>query len=166
MTWGELFGYFVTLLLMLVGVAGSFIPGIPGPPLVLAAAVAHKLVFGADGASVTVLVVMTLLTLLSLALDFVASLVGAKKLGATWLGMTGAVVGGVAGLFMGLVAVIVGPFVGAVVFELLGGRKLEEAGRAGVGAMVGLLAGTLGKLACAIAMTGLFAVSVLLNQGP
>lgn len=166
MTWGEWFGYFVALLFMLVGVAGSFLPGIPGPPLVLLVAVAHKLWFGADSASVTVLIIMTALTLFSLVLDYVASLVGAKKLGATWWGMTGAVVGGVVGIFMGWVAVIFGAFVGAVVFELLGGRKLEEAGRAGVGAMIGLLAGTLGKLACAIAMMGLFAVSVLLNQGP
>ncbi len=161
MNWEFWLGFMLALGVMGVGVAGSFLPGIPGPPLVMVAAALHKLYFGAASVSITVLVVMALLMILSLVLDFVASLIGARKLGATWLGMTGAVIGAIAGLFLGIVAVIIGPFIGAVLFEMMGGRKFEEAGRAGLGAVVGMLAGTLGKTACAIAMTGLFAISVL-----
>lgn len=154
----------VVLLVMGVGVIGSFIPGIPGPPLVLAAGILHRLMFGEASASITVLIVMTVLMVFSLALDYVAALVGARKLGATWRGVVGAAVGGIVGIFLGPVALILGPFVGAVLFEMFGGRKFEEASRAGVGAVLGLLAGTLGKLACAIAMTGLFVVSVFMNS--
>lgn len=163
MSLAEWTGLLLTLLVMLVGVAGSVLPAIPGPPLVLAAAVGHKLIFGPAGASVTALLVMGLLMLLSLAFDFAASLIGARRLGATWRGVTGAAAGAVAGLFLGPVALVVGPFVGAVLGELLGGREFKEAGRAGVGAVLGFLAGALGKVACALAMTGLFLVSVLMN---
>lgn len=163
MSVAEWAGLLATLLVMLMGVAGSVLPAIPGPPLVLAAAVAHKLIFGPAGASLTALVAMGLLMLLSLAFDFAASLIGARKLGATWRGVAGAAVGAVAGLFLGPVALVLGPFVGAVLGELLGGREFKEAGRAGVGAVLGFLAGALGKVACALAMTGLFLLSVLLH---
>ncbi|MCP5524952.1 MAG: DUF456 domain-containing protein [Verrucomicrobiales bacterium] len=153
----------MVLLVMGMGIAGSFIPGIPGPPLVLMAGIVHRLMFGEASASITVLIVMTVLMVLALVLDYVATLVGARKLGATWRGVVGAGVGGIVGIFWGPVALILGPFIGAVLFELLGGRKLKEASQAGLGAVLGLLAGTLGKLACAVAMTGLFLVSVLMN---
>ena len=120
MSAGEWVGLLLALLVMLAGVAGSIVPALPGPPLVLAAALVHKLWFGAASASGTVLWVMTALMLLSLALDFAASLVGARKLGATWRGVLGATVGGVVGLFFGPLALILGPFVGAMLFELLG----------------------------------------------
>lgn len=164
MSAGEWIGIGVTLLLMLVGVVGSVLPGLPGPPVVLLAAIGHKLWFGEASASVTVLVVMALLMIASLALDFVAGVVGARKLGATWRGMAGALIGATIGIFLGPVALVAGPFVGAVLFELAGGRRLEEAGRAGIGAVLGLLAGVVGKLACAVAMTGLFVVSVVVNS--
>jgi uncharacterized protein YqgC (DUF456 family) len=160
---GEWAGLLLALLVMLAGVAGSIVPALPGPPLVLAAALVHKLWFGAASASGTVLWVMTALMLLSLALDFAASLVGARKLGATWRGVLGATVGGIVGLFFGPLALILGPFVGAMLFELLGGRDFKEAGRAGLGAVLGFLAGALGKVACAVAMTGLFLGSVLMQ---
>lgn len=164
MSFGEWMGLLTVLLVMGVGVAGSFLPGIPGPPLVLAAGIVHRLIYGEASASITVLIVMAALMVFSLALDYVATLVGARKLGATWRGVVGAGVGGIVGIFLGPVALVLGPFVGAVLFEMLGGREIKEASRAGLGAVLGLLAGTLGKIACAIAMTGLFAVSVLMNS--
>lgn len=163
MSFVEWMALLAVLLVMGVGVVGSFLPGIPGPPLVLAAAIVHWLIYGEASASITVLIVMALLMVFSLALDYVATLVGARKLGATWRGVVGAGVGGVVGIFLGPIALVLGPFIGAVLFEMLGGREIKEASRAGVGAVLGLLAGTLGKLACAIAMTGLFLVSVFMN---
>ena len=157
----QIIGLALTLLVMAVGVAGSVLPGIPGTPLVLAAALIHKWIFGAAGADWPVLIVLAGIMVLSLVMDFGATWFGAKKLGATWKGILGAVVGVIVGLFFGVPGIIIGPFVGAVAFELVGGRDLGAATKAGMGALIGLLVGTLGKFACAVAMMGLFAVEVV-----
>jgi len=157
----QIIGLILTLLVMGIGVAGSVLPGLPGPPLVLAAAIGHRLYFGDTGASTLILAIMGALMLLSLGLDYLASIYGAKKMGATWRGVTGAVVGAVIGLFFSLPGIILGPFVGATALEMLGGRKWPEAARAGLGAVVGILVGAVGKLASCVAMVALFVVSVL-----
>ena len=90
-------------------------------------------------------------------------MVGAKKLGATWRGIVGAVVGGLVGMFFSLPGIIIGPFLGALVFELIGGYKLKSAAKAGGGAVLGLLAGAVGKFAICVLMMGLFAGNVILR---
>src|SRR4051794_19800802 len=99
---------------MLIGLIGSIVPGLPGTPLVLVAAVGHRLYFGSTSASNAVLVTLLLLTIFSLVLDFVASVFGTKKFGATWLGAVGAVIGGIIGIFFALPGIILGPFLGAM----------------------------------------------------
>ncbi len=146
---------------MLIGLIGSVVPVLPGTPIILVAAIGHRLYFGAAGASTLVLACMTALTLFSFLLDYLASMYGAKKLGATWRGVTGAVIGGMVGIFFNIPGIILGPFVGAVLFELIGGRQIKHATKAGVGATLGLLAGAVGKLAICVAMIALFAVNVI-----
>lgn len=146
---------------MLIGVAGCLIPVLPGTPILLAAAVGHRLFFGDAGPSILVLVILTLLTIISLIFDQLASMVGAKKLGATWKGVTGAVVGGLVGLFFSLPGIILGPFIGATLFELFGDREFRDALKAGVGATLGLLLGVVGKVAVSMVMMLMFSWSVV-----
>lgn len=157
----QMIGLGLALGLMLLGTAGSLLPGIPSTPLVLGAAVLHRLWFGEQGAGWLALAVLVVLTLLSLLLDYLATMYGARKLGATWKGVTGAVLGVMIGVFFGLPGIILGPFLGALVFEWLGGQQLRKAARAGGGAVLGLFAGALGKTACCLAMTGIFFASVV-----
>jgi hypothetical protein len=161
MTAEQIIGLSLALLVMLGGLVGSILPGIPGTPLVLAAAIGHRLYFGAASANNWVLGSLVALTLLSFAFDYLASMLGAQKLGATWRGILGAVVGGLIGIFFSFPGIIIGPFAGALLFEMAGGRKLKPAAQAGLGAMLGLLAGAVGKLAICVAMIGLFAASVI-----
>ena len=161
MTVEQIIGLIVALLVMAVGVAGSILPGLPSTPLVLAAAIGHKLYFGPTGVGWVVMTILAVLTTLSLVMDYLASIYGAKRLGATWRGAVGAVVGGLIGLFFSFPGILIGPFLGALVFEMAGGRNLHESSRAGLGALLGLLAGTLGKLACCLAMSGLFVMDVV-----
>jgi uncharacterized protein YqgC (DUF456 family) len=160
----QIIGLIVALVLMCVGVAGSILPGLPSTPIVLIAAVAHKLYFGPTGAAWWVIAVLAVFTALSLVIDYLASVYGAKRLGATWRGAVGAIVGGLIGLFFSLPGILLGPFIGAFLFELAGRRTLKEASLAGVGATLGLLAGALGKLFCCIAMMLLFTVNVILRS--
>lgn len=151
------------MLIMVIGLIGCLLPILPGTPILLAAAIAHKLYFGDASASILVLVILTVLTLLSLIFDQLASMVGAKKLGATWKGVTGAVVGGLVGLFFGLPGIMIGPFAGATLFELFGDREFRDALMAGAGATIGLLFGAVGKVAVSVVMMLMFTWSVIAN---
>ena len=166
MTTEQIIGLALALLLMVVGILGSILPGLPSTPVVLAAAVGHKLYFGETGAAWWVIGVLAGITVLSLVIDYLASVYGAKSLGATWRGMLGAIVGGLIGLFFSLPGIILGPFVGAVLFEMAGGRDVRESSRAGLGALIGLLAAAVGKVACCVAMAGLFTVNVIYRSVP
>ena len=98
-TWEEIIGLSLALIVMLVALVGNVVPGIPGTPLALIAAVAHRLYFGQSSVNNTVLFVLILLAAIALVFDFLGSALGAKKFGATWRGVVGAVVGGIAGWF-------------------------------------------------------------------
>ena len=161
MTTWEIIGFALALLVMLVGTAGSILPVLPGTPLVLGAAVVHRLIFGPTGASWLVLGVLAVLTLGAFLLDYAATAYGAKKLGATWRGVLGAILGALVGVFFSLPGIVLGPFFGAMVLEMLGGKEWQPAAKAGVGAVLGLFLGGVGKLAICGSMMALFAISVL-----
>jgi hypothetical protein len=164
MTTGEIIGLSITLLVMLIGLAGSILPAMPGPPLVLIAALGHRLWFGQHSVSGLVLFGLVALTMFALALDYFASMYGAKRFGATWRGVLGAFIGGLVGIFFSLPGIIVGPFLGALVFELMGGFEIDKASRAGLGATIGVLAGVIGKCIISVVMIALFTVSVILRS--
>lgn len=164
MSFEQILGLIFVLLIMGVGLAGSVLPGVPGPPLIMAAAVGHRLWFGQASVSTPVLVALAGLMVGSLLLDYVAGLVGARRMGATWRGVLGAAMGALVGLFAGLWGILVAPFLGATVGELMGGRDFRESARAGLGAVLGLIAGTVGKVACSAAMIGLFVASTVLRS--
>ena len=165
MTTEQIIGLVLALAIMCVGLAGCILPGLPGTPIILAAAIGHKLYFQQTGVGWLIMTLLVTVTLFSIAVDYLASMLGAKKLGATWRGAVGAGVGALIGLFFGPVGLLLGPFLGAVAFEMVGGRNLNESSRAGLGAVLGLLAGAVGKLACGIGMTALFVVNVVYRSG-
>jgi uncharacterized protein YqgC (DUF456 family) len=160
----QIIGLSLALIVMCIGLVGSVLPGIPSTPLVLLVAIGHRLWFGGAGASNLALITLGLLMVVSLVMDYLASMYGAKRLGATWRGVLGAVVGGLVGVFFALPGIIVGPFLGALLFELMGGRDWKPAARAGLGAVIGLFVGAVGKLACCVAMMALFAFSVIMQS--
>lgn len=164
MTAVEIIGLVMTLLVMLLGLIGSIVPALPGPPVVLLAAFAHRLCFGEHSASGLILLFLLALTAASLILDYVATMYGAKRFGATWRGVLGAFVGGFIGLFFNLPGIILGPFLGAMAFELMGGYKWSQASRAGLGATLGVFAGVIARCAICVVMMGTFTVSVILRS--
>ena len=161
MSWEQIIGISLTLLIMLVGLIGSVVPVLPGTPVVLIAAIGHRLYFGEASISNFFIVVLVLLTGVSLVLDFIASTLGAKKFGATWRGMWGAVIGGIVGLFFSLPGIILGPFLGAMILEMTGGKEFKIAAKAGAGAVVGLLLGVVGKFSICVMMIALFATNTI-----
>lgn len=148
--------WIIGAILTVTGLSGLLLPIVPGAPLLFLG-----LLFGAWAEDFNYIGVWTLLLLAGMAVltyvvEFTASILGVKKYGGSKRAMIGAAVGGVAGLFLGIPGILLGPFVGAVVGELSMQRSLDEASRAGFGTVVGLAIGVAGKLAIGIAMIGLF----------
>ena len=154
---------FVTLaiLLVLVGILGTVIPGLPGAVLVLAGLYWLAWLDGFDRLGAGTIILLVILTLASYAIDLLATAVGARRFGASRRAVVGAFVGTVVGLFFGLPGVVIGPFVGAVVGEFAARGLLNDATRAGLGAWLGILVGTVVKLALIFVMVGLAAVAFL-----
>ena len=153
----EVLWWVVALLLVGVGLAGSVLPALPGVPLVFAGLLVAAWAGNFEQVGAFPLVVLGLLTLLSFGIDFAATALGAKRVGATKLAVLGAALGSFAGVFLGLPGLVLGPFVGAVAGELLSHGQVQQATRAGLATWMGLLFGTLVKLALVFTMLGLFA---------
>ena len=149
--------YLLAALLVLGGIAGSVLPALPGVPMVFAGLLVAAWAGDFTRVGVVTLVLLGLLTLASFAIDFAATALGAKRVGATKLAVVGAALGTLAGLFLGIPGLILGPFAGAVAGELLSHGQVQQATRAGVATWVGLLFGTLAKLALVFTMLGVFA---------
>jgi uncharacterized protein len=156
MTDQSLILWILAAILTVSGLAGMLLPFIPGAPLLFLG-----LLFGAWAEKFRYIGIGTLLILAGMAaltylVEFAASILGVKKYGGSLRAMTGAALGGIVGMFLGLPGILLGPFVGAVIGELSLQRSLGQASRAGFGTVVGLAMGVAGKLAIGIAMLGLF----------
>jgi uncharacterized protein len=147
----------ITVLLFSAGLIGSVLPMLPGSPLILLGAFIYA--WYTDFTVITwgVLLILFALTLLSQMVEYLATIIGAKKYGASRWGIAGAVAGGLIGFFAGgVLGIIAGPFLGALVGELLYGRTIGTSMKIGFGTLVGFIGGAIGKLIIALAMVGVF----------
>ncbi len=153
--------YVVAAVLILVGLAGTVLPALPGLPLMFAGMLVAAWADQFRQISGWTIAVLALLTLVSIAVDVAATAMGAKRVGASKLAMLGAALGTLfGGIVFSIPGLILGPFIGAVAGELLHGRELRHASRIGMGTWIGLALGTALKLALAFAMLGIFALAI------
>jgi len=132
-------------LFLLLGFLGCILPVLPGAPLsylgILLLHFTSKVQF-----SIEFLIFWAMMVILVQILDYAIPIWGTKKFGGSKSGIWGSMLGLIVGLFFGPVGIILGPFVGAVLGELLAGRNKAEAFRAGFGSFVGFLLGTISNL--------------------
>jgi uncharacterized protein YqgC (DUF456 family) len=153
----ELFWWGLTLVLMAFGLIGTVLPVLPGTAIILGAAIMHRIMLGpAKSLGWSSIALLVLLTLVSYAIDFAGGWLGARRFGATRWGAFGALAGAIVGVFFGLPGLLLGPVVGALTGEIIGGMKLIDAGRASWGALLGNLAAMVSKLLIALAMVSWF----------
>ena len=148
--------------LILAGLAGTVLPVLPGTLLVWGGVVLGAWIDDFTRVGVTTLVVVTVLAVLAWGLDYVAGLMGAKKVGASKLALLGAAAGTVVGLFMGLVGVLFMPLVGAAAGEYLARKDHTRAVKVGVATWVGIMVGLIAKVVLAFIMVGIFLASLLI----
>ena len=152
----------ITLALMLVGLAGTVLPLLPGTTIILAAAILHHYMLGAERSvgwwTISGLIA---LTLLSYALELISGALGAKWFGATRWGAIGGIIGAIVGLFFGIIGIIVGPIAGVLLGEVLGGKELLPASKASWGTLLGTTAGMIGKFLISVAMIAWFLLATV-----
>ncbi len=141
----DIFLIILAAICLLLALAGSVLPMLPGPPLAYAGILllhfTDKVQF-----TCTQLWVWLLLVVVVQALDYVTPMLGTKYFGGTKWGNWGALAGTLLGLFFMPWGILVGPFVGAVAGELLGDKDWRYAFKSGIGSLVGFLLGTVLKL--------------------
>ena len=146
------------LLFMLIGVLGSFLPVLPGPPvswiglllLYLTKTVENDWWF---------LGITLVVALIVVALDYVIPVVGTKKFGGSRSGMIGTTIGLLIAIFfpiLGIFGIIIWPFLGALAGELINNAESDKALKAAFGSFLGFLTGTFLKFVIAIIYFGFF----------
>ena len=157
--------YLVGSLLVLVGLAGLVLPVLPGILLVFAGLAVAAWADGFARVGAWGLATIGGLALAALAVDFLASLLGARRAGASGLAVAGAGLGALVGLLFGVPGLILGPFIGAVVGELIARRDLMRAGKVGLATWIGMVLGGVTKVILAFMMIATFAAFYLLSGG-
>lgn len=153
----DTFLFIVAFCLVVVGLIGSIVPGIAGPPFSFLGLLAI-LFTTTHPVSTAMLIVTGVLCLIITVLDYVMPVWGTKKFGGTKAGTRGSTVGLIVGLLVTLffpisfIAVLVGPFIGAYIGEKSNGTPDNLALRSAFGSFVGFLAGTFIKVVYAIVM--------------
>lgn len=147
----------VTLLIS-AGLAGLVLPALPGPLLLLAGLWIAAWAEDYNYVGMTTLIILCTLALVASLADYVAGALGARRYGASARSIWGATWGALIGLFFGLPGLLLGPFVGAAIGEWSTLRNVTAAGRAGLGATIGLVLGIAAKLALGMSMLGVFVI--------
>ncbi len=157
----ELFLIIIGFILIIVGLAGCIIPGLPGPPLSYLAVILQQLRPGENPFTTRFLIIWGLVTLSVSLLDYLLPIMGTKKFGGSRQGVYGSVAGLLIGLFFfPPLGIIIGPFLGAFLGEMVSGKQARDALRAGFGSFIGFLTGTAAKLVVSGILTYHFLESV------
>jgi len=156
------------VVLIVVGIAGTVLPVLPGTVLVIAGIVWGAWLDGFTRVPVWVVVVCAVLGALAFATDYVAAAMGAKQVRASAWAVTGAAIGTVAGIFTGFIGLLFMPLVGAMAGEWFAQRQKTavhvvddaqhhtRALKVGVATWIGMMIGTAVKLALTFVMVGAF----------
>jgi uncharacterized protein YqgC (DUF456 family) len=149
--------YILSGILIFIGLIGTVLPVVPGIPLAFAGMLLAAWAGDFKEISLVTVIALGILTAASVAVDFFASLIGAKRAGASKMAMLGGALGGLIGfLVLNIVGLIIGPFIGVVAVEMFRGKTAREAGKIGLGTWIGMAVGMALKVGLAFTMLGIF----------
>jgi uncharacterized protein YqgC (DUF456 family) len=152
----DLFLVILAAFFMLLGIIGSFLPVLPGP---LTSWFGLLILHLTDAVPMnwTILIITLFFALVIWLLDYIIPAIGTKKFGGSKAGMIGTTLGLIIGLiFLGPFGIIVGPFAGAYIGELLNKSDSKTALKAAFGSFLGFLTSTFIKFIVAIIYLGLY----------
>lgn len=147
---------------LIIGLIGTLVPVLPGVGLIFGGILLYALYFGIETIGISTLLLLGGVTLFSIVLDYLAASYGAKTFGASSAGSLGAVIGGLIGLFvLNLPGLLLGVFLGAALTEWWIARQTAHGSlKAGFGAVIGFLGGTVLKLILGILLVVVFLMKI------
>ncbi len=154
----------ISSILILLGTIAIIIPYIPSVPIVFLGVLIYAIYTGFATISVTMIIIMFVLTLISIAISYFLMIYGSKYSGATKYGMYGAVIGILVGLIFspfGFVSILICPPLGTIIGEIIAGKKLLESSKSSLGTIAGLFLGTLINISIVAWMIFVFVKAVL-----
>jgi uncharacterized protein YqgC (DUF456 family) len=153
--------WIAAIALIMIGVAGTVLPALPGAVLVFGGIALAAWIDDFARIPVWLLLVLGALTIMASAVDYVAAALGAKRAGASRQAVIGAAIGTVVGILSGLWGLLFMPLIGAAIGEYLVQRDVRRAGKASIATWIGLLLGTVAKVAIVLTMIGIFVFALL-----
>jgi uncharacterized protein len=149
---------------MLIGLAGTILPVLPGIVLIYLTYVTYGFFTSWRHFGAQTLVLWGIVTVLSLFVDYYGAAIGARRSKSSLLAMWGSFAGAVIGLILfQLIGLIIGTFAGAVIGDLIAGRPAGQALKSGKAALLGFLAGSLIKVIIGLLMGGTFIYQVAIR---
>lgn len=152
----------IAISMILIGIVGTVLPALPGVLFVFGGIVLAAWIDEFTRIGGWVVGIAGVLALTGVAIDLACQLLFARRAGASKLGLLGAALGTVLGIFAGLIGLVFFPLIGAAAGEFISHRDALRAGQVGMATWIGLLIGTVIKLAIVFAMAGMFVLSLLL----
>jgi len=159
----EIVGMVVFIAVLILGIISPFF-GLPGTFIVVADTFIYGLATHFEKVTIRVVILLLVLAVVGEIFEFFSNIIGAKHYGASRLGLTGAFLGGIAGIFLGnsifpvfgpLLGGLIGAFGGAFFLELFRREGPKRAITAGLGAFLGRLAAISVKIFITILMVAL-----------
>lgn len=145
----------LAIVFLIIGIIGCLVPVLPGPPLSFAGILILHFTSFAEFRP-ELLIILGIIAVVVAVFDYVVPIWGTKKFGGTKYGIRGATIGLLVGLFLGPAGIIIGPFLGAVIGELIYKDDFRYAIKAGFGSLIGFMAGIGIKLAASLIITFYF----------
>lgn len=154
-----------SLLLVVLGIAGSFLPIIPGPITSWLGLFVLSYAKSIDISTVFLIVTFTI-ALLIFVLDYIIPAIGTKRFGGSKSGVIGTSIGLIVGLLSPIpFGIIIGPFIGALIGELMHKNDVNRATKAAFGSFLGFITSTFLKFIVAVIYFGLFISKVIAQSG-
>ena len=157
---GDILLLILGISLILLGIAGSILPVIPGPPLSFLGLLVLRFTDFVEPSGLenfdNKLWIFAFVAILVVLLDYIVPVWGTKKFGGSKAGAWGAAIGVIIGLFFAPLGLILGPFLGAFIGEMITGKDQKDSLRAGFGSLIGFLFGFALKLSVSFLMAFYF----------
>ncbi|WP_299102230.1 DUF456 domain-containing protein [uncultured Winogradskyella sp.] len=156
----EIFLVLAALLLIILGIVGSFLPILPGPLTSWAGLLVLDFTDGVE-MSQTFLIATLVFAIFIYILDYIIPAIGTKRFGGSKAGMIGTTLGLIIGILSPIpFGIIIGPFIGALIGEMIHRNDIDKALKAAFGSFLGFIASTFMKFVVAIIYLGFFIVKL------
>ncbi len=146
-----------------LGLCGIIVPVLPDTILIFVGALIYAFFTKFQDITLTTIIILAGLTIVTNLLDWLGTIYGAKKFGATKYGIIGAVIGGIVGfIVLSLIGLMIFAVIGTILAEIYFAKKEQkDAIRAGIGTLIGIIASSVIKAIIAVAMIVIFILDLI-----